>query len=189
MAIIADYVKGLNKCCAELLQQSAEIENIADLIYEVYQKRRQIFIMGNGGSATTASHFARDLKIGAAVEGKPRIHSTSLVDNIAMITSLANDVDYDSIFEQQLMGQLEEGDVVIGISCSGDSSNVIKAIEFARHNGAVTIGFSGFGGGALKGSAHRCIVFSNRDYGQLEDIHLSLTHIISYLVRERITND
>lgn len=188
MAIIEDYVKGLDKCCAELLQQSANIEKIADLIYEVYQRRGQIFIMGNGGSATTASHFARDLKIGAYVKGKHKANVFGLADNIAVLTSLANDIDYDSIFEQQLIGQLEKGDLVIAISCSGNSPNVIKAMEAARDNGSITVGIMGFGGGKLKTIADNAIIFLSKDYGQLEDIHLGLTHILSYLVRKRITD-
>lgn len=188
MSLVQNYIKGLTQCCEELWRQSANIEEIADIIFDAYKRGKQIFIMGNGGSATTASHFARDLKMGAAVAGKPKIHANSLTDNTALITALANDIDYSSIFEQQLIGQLDEGDVVIGISASGNSLNVLKAIEFAEKNGAVTIGFIGFGGGTLKDIAGKCIVFSSKDYGQVEDIHLSLAHIVSYLIREKIAN-
>ena len=189
MSLVQDYTKGLTQCLEELSRQSLSIEGVADIVFDAHKKGKQIFIMGNGGSAATASHFARDLKIGAAVEGKSRLRATSLTDNMALITALANDVDYSSIFEQQLIGQLDEGDVVIGISASGDSSNVLKAIEFAEKNGAVTIGFIGFGGGKLKELVHKSIVLSSKDYGQVEDIHLSLAHIVSYLVKERIIND
>ena len=184
--IIGDYVKGLQSCLDELSRQ--DIEGIADMIFEAYQKDKRVFIMGNGGSATTACHFARDLQIGTAVEGKPRIRATSLADNVAVITSLANDIDYSSIFKEQLIGQVNEGDVVIGISASGNSPNVLKAIEFARSQGAVTVGLIGFGGGKLKELIHKCIVLSSKDYGQVEDAHLILEHIISYLVKERLTN-
>ncbi|GAJ17365.1 unnamed protein product, partial [marine sediment metagenome] len=187
MSIIQDYIKGLIECLEELSRQN--IEEIVDIIIDAWRKGKRVFIMGNGGSATTASHFARDLQIGAAVEGKPRLRAISLTDNVALITALANDIDYSSIFEEQLIGQLEEGDVVIGISASGNSPNVLKAIEYARKNRAVTIGFIGFDGGKLKGLAHKSIILSSKDYGQVEDIHLSLAHIISYLVRERIADD
>ena len=186
MSIPKDYIKGLIECLEELSRQN--IEAIADIVIDAWRKGKRIFIMGNGGSATTASHFARDLEIGAAVAGKPRIQATSLTDNIASITALANDIDYSSIFEEQLIGQLEEGDVVIGISASGNSPNVLKAIEYARKNGAITIGFIGFGGGKLRELVHKSIVLSSRDYGQVEDIHLSLAHIVSYLVKERISS-
>jgi len=188
MSLAQDYITGLTQCLQELSQQSASIEEIADIIFAAYKRGKQIFIMGNGGSASTASHFARDLKIGAAVKGKPRVQATSLTDNMAHITALANDVDYSSIFEEQLIGSLHEGDVVIGISASGNSPNVLKAIEFARSNGALTIGFIGFGGGKLKQLVHKGIVLSSKDYGQVEDAHLSLAHVISYLIKERIAN-
>lgn len=186
VSVIQNYIKGLMECLQELSRQN--IGEIADMIFDAWKEGKRIFIMGNGGSATTASHFARDLQIGAAVEGKARIRALSLTDNVALITALANDIDYSSVFEQQLVGQLEEGDVVIGISASGNSSNVLRAMEYARRNGAMTIGFIGFGGGKLKELVHKAIILSSRDYGQVEDIHLSLAHIISYLVKGRITD-
>lgn len=187
MPIVQDYIKGLYQCLEELSEQN--IEGIADITFDAYKKGKQIFIMGNGGSASTASHFARDLTIGAAIAGKPRLRAVSLTDNVALITALANDIDYSSIFEQQLIGQLNEDDVVIGISASGNSPNILKATEFARSNGAITVGLIGFGGGKLKGLVHKCIVLSSRDYRQVEDVHLSLAHIVSSLVKGRIAND
>ncbi|MCJ7656081.1 MAG: SIS domain-containing protein [Dehalococcoidia bacterium] len=186
MSSIQNYIKGLNHCLEELLEQ--DIDKIVEIIFDAYKKGKQIFIMGNGGSASTASHFARDLAIGAAVKGRPRLRATSLTGNVATLTALANDIDYSSIFEQQLVGQVDEGDVAIGICASGNSPNVLKAIEFARKNGALTVGFIGFGGGKLKKLTHKCIVLSSKDYGQVEDAHLSLAHIISYLVKEKIAN-
>jgi D-sedoheptulose 7-phosphate isomerase len=187
MSIVQDYIKGLSRCLGELSPQN--LEEIADTIVTAWKTGKRIFIMGNGGSATTASHFARDLQMETATSGKPRVKAISLADNIALITSLANDKDYSSIFEEQLIGQMEKDDVVIGISASGNSPNVLKAIEYARRNGATTIGFIGFGGGKLKELVHKAIILSSQDYGPVEDIHLSLDHIISYLVRERIAND
>lgn len=186
MSLIQDYIEGLRTCLEELSRQN--IDEIVNIIFSAYQKGKQIFILGNGGSASTASHFARDLRIGTAVESKPRLRANSLTDNIAIITAVANDIDYDSIFLEQLVGQLNKGDIVIGISASGNSPNVLKAIEFARNRGATTVGFIGFCGGRLKGLAHKSIVLSGRDYGQIEDAVLSLTHIISYLIRERIAS-
>lgn len=184
--IISDYIEGLRSCLDELSAQ--DIEGIADIIFDACNKGKQVFILGNGGSATTASHFARDLQIGTAIEGKPRVRATSLTDNIACVTSLANDIDYDSIFKEQLIGQVGEGDVVIGISASGNSPNVLRGIEFARSQGAIIVGFIGFGGGKLQELSHKCIVLSSRDYGQVEDVHLTLDHIISYLVKDKLAN-
>lgn len=187
MSIVHDYFEGLHSCLEEL--SARDIEEVAEIIFSAYKKGRQVFILGNGGSASTASHFARDLKIGTAVKGKPRVRAVSLADSVVAITSLANDVDYASIFEEQLISHLDGGgDVVIGISASGSSPNVLKAIDYARKNGAVTIGFAGFGGGKLKELAHKCIVLSSRNYGQVEDVHLTLDHVISCLVKEKIAN-
>ena len=186
MSLVQEYIEGLNNCLKELLKQN--IEAIADIILDACKKGKQVLIMGNGGSATTASHFARDLRIGAAVEGKPRIQATSLTDNPALITAIANDKGYSYIFEEQLIGQINEGNVVIGISASGNSSNILRAVEFARGEGAITIGVTGFGGGKLKELAHKCVILSSKDYRQVEDAHLCLAHIISYLVKEKITN-
>lgn len=182
--IVEDYLKGLRSCLDEISRQ--DIDGIVDIIFTAYEKGKQVFIMGNGGSATTAGHFARDLQMLTAKEGKHRVKAFSLTDNIAMVTSLANDIDYSSIFKEQLVGRVGEGDVVIGISASGNSVNVLRAIEFARSQGAMTVGLIGFGGGKLRELIHKCIVLSSKDYGQVEDVHLVLDHIISYLVKERI---
>jgi len=186
MSLIQNYIKGLKACLKELSQQ--KVEEIADIIFDTYKKNKQIFILGNGASASTGSHFVCDLEKGTRVRGKPYLKAISLTDNMALITALANDMNYSLIFVEQLANLLNKEDVVIGISASGNSLNVLKAIEFARSNGAITIGFIGFGGGKLKELVHKCIVLSSKDYGQVEDVHLSLAHIISYLVKERIAN-
>lgn len=186
MPLVQTYINGLNSCLKELLQQ--DIDGIADLIFDTCKRSKRVYIMGNGGSASTASHFARDLRIGTAVDGKPRVQAISLTDNQALITAIANDSDYSRIFVEQLIGQLGGGDVVIAISASGNSPNILKAVEFARGEGAITIGLTGFGGGKLREIAGKCITLSQRDYGQVEDIHLCLAHIISYLVKERMVS-
>ena len=188
MSMLTDYMNGLKGCCDECIAQSGAIEKIADVIYGAYKQDKRIFIMGNGGSATTAMHFTRDLKIGSSVKGKPRIKADGLADNMAVVTSIANDVDYESIFQHQLVDNLEKGDVVIAISCSGNSPNVVRAVEYAASQGITTIGITGFGGGKLAKIAATSLVFASKDYGQLEDIHMGLGHIISYLVKERIKN-
>ena len=113
MSAIGNYLKGLSICLKGLSQQ--DIAEVAEMLFQAYEQGKQIVIMGNGGSASTASHFARDLKIGTAVEDKPRVRAMSITDNMAMITSLANDVNYNAIFEEQLVGQLDKGDIIIGI--------------------------------------------------------------------------
>ncbi len=182
--IIGDYLKGLRSCLDEIVEE--DIIEIVDIIMKACSDGKKVFFMGNGGSATTASHFARDISIGTAKEGKPRVRALSLADSIAAITSLANDVGYNSVFKEQLIGQVDKGDVVIGISASGNSPNVLEAMEYARSAGAVTVGFIGFGGGKLKELSDKSIVLSSRDYGQVEDTHLVLDHIFTCLVKERI---
>jgi len=184
MTLVSEYIEGLKKCIDEL--STVDIEETAAIIFSACKKGNRIFVMGNGGSATTAIHFARDLQIGTAVAGKTRLRVTCLADNVAAITSVANDMSYDCIFEEQLIGQLEAGDVVIGISASGNSPNVLKAIEYARLNGALTIGFIGFGGGKLQKLCQKSIILSSKNYGQVEDIHMVLSHIIPYRIRNEI---
>ncbi len=182
--IIGDYLKGLRSCLEEIAEK--DVIEIVDIIMKTCSGGKKVIFMGNGGSATTASHFARDISIGTAKEGKPRVRAISLADSIAAITSLANDIGYNSVFKEQLIGQVDKGDVVIGISASGNSPNVLEAMEYARSAGAVTVGFIGFGGGKLKELSDKSIVLSSRDYGQVEDAHLVLDHIFTCLVKERI---
>jgi D-sedoheptulose 7-phosphate isomerase len=184
MALIEQYLTGLHECLKELATH--DIEVAAGVVFDAYRKGKRIFIMGNGGSATTAMHFARDLQIGTAVAGQPRVRATSLADNMAFVTSLGNDKGYDSIFVEQLVGQLTAGDVVIGISASGNSPNVLLAIEYARDHGAATIGLIGFGGGRLKTIVDKAIVLSSRSYQQVEDVHMVLAHIIPSRIKEKI---
>jgi len=184
--IIGDYLQGLRSCLDEIAEK--DVIEIVDIIMKACSDGKKVIFMGNGGSATTASHFARDISIGTAKEGKPRVRAISLADSIAAITSLANDVGYSSVFKEQLIGQLDRGDVVIGISASGNSPNVLEAMEYARSEGAITVGFIGFGGGKLKELVDKSIVLSSRDYGQVEDTHLVLDHIFTCLVKERIAS-
>lgn len=182
--ILSSYLAGLRGCIAEI--EAQDVATVADINYQAYLKGKHIYIFGNGGSASTASHFARDLSIGAAAAGKPRVKAVSLADSMVAVTSLANDVNYESVFREQLAGQIEAGDVAIGISCSGNSPNVLAAIAYAREHGAATVGFTGFGGGKLKGMVDMSINLSSRDYGQVEDMHLALEHMVTYMVRERV---
>lgn len=188
MSVVQNYIKGLTDCLEELSWQEERIERVANIVFEAYKKEKWVFIMGNGGSASTASHCALGFEKQSAVEGKPRLKSKSLADNVDLITAWANDVGYTSVFLEQLRDQLGQGDVVIGISVSGNSTNVLRAIEYAKGEGAITIAFTGFGGGKLKQLADECIALSSRDYGQVEDTHLALTHILSDILKRKIAN-
>jgi D-sedoheptulose 7-phosphate isomerase len=179
------YLKDLNECIAEL--SSKEIEEVGGIILAAYKKGKRIYLMGNGGSAMTAAHFAQDLQNGAAVKGKPRIKTTCLTSNMAFVTAIANDINYESVFKEQLAGQVEKGDIVIGITASGNSPNVLQAIQYANDNGAVTVGLIGFGGGKLKDLAQKSIVLSSKSYQRVEDVHMVLAHIISGWLKNEIS--
>lgn len=165
-----------------------KIESLVNILYQTYQKEKQVFIMGNGGSAATASHFALGLAKNTIVSGKKRFRVISLVDNLPLITAWSNDAAYEEVFVEQLKGLLQKGDVVIAISCSGNSKNILKAIGYANSSSAITIGLTGFDGGRLKDLAKECLIVSSNHMGRIEDIHLALTHLMESYLRERIAN-
>jgi D-sedoheptulose 7-phosphate isomerase len=185
--ILQSYLHGLQLCINEISNQ--DIQGIADILFEAYRHNRQIFIFGNGGSAATASHIVCDLRKGTALPGKPRLKVVSLTDSIPLFTAIGNDINYESVFVEQLISQVEKGDIAIGISASGNSPNVLKAIQYASEQGAITIGFTAFGGGKLKDMTDKSINLSTRDFGQAEDIHLSLGHILKELVKAKMMSD
>ena len=166
-----------------------KIERVVELLLEAYRAGKQIFILGNGGSASTASHFACDLSKGTINGNGKRFRVLSLTDNIALMTAWANDSSYDNVFKEQLENLLNPGDTVIGISASGNSKNVLNAIEYARATGCVTIGFAGFGGGRLASIVDECITVKSDRYGPVEDIHLVLEHVISNCIAEELASE
>ncbi len=163
-----------------------KIRSVIELIMQTYRADKQIFVIGNGGSASTASHFACDLGKGTIVEGKPRLRVISLTDNVALMSAWANDLSYEDIFVEQLKNLLNPGDLVIGISASGNSVNVTKAIEYANLMGCPTVGLTGFGGGKLAKIADESIIVDSHDYGPVEDIHLIIDHIIGVWIHEEL---
>ena len=165
------------------------IERVIEFLMEAYEDERQIFIIGNGGSASTASHFACDLGKGTIRGNGKRFKAISLTDNVALMTAWANDVSYDEILKEQLENLSKPGDVVIGISASGNSRNVLNAIEYANSIGCISIGFAGFGGGQLAEMVDECITVESDEYGPVEDIHLMLEHIISLCIAEELTSE
>ncbi len=184
MERIKEYISHLQTAISALPIDS--IKKTADLLLEAYHADKQVFIMGNGGSAATASHFACDLGKGTISENRRRLRIISLTDNVALMTAWANDSSYDDIFKQQLENLLNPGDIVIGISASGSSPNVLNAIKYAASMECATIGFTGFGGGQLAEIADECIIVESDRYGPVEDIHLILEHIISYCIAEEL---
>ncbi len=160
-----------------------EIERVVRLLREARSHRRRVFLFGNGGSAATASHLACDLAKGSSTNGKPRVRAMALTDNMPLISAWANDTAYENIFAQQLQDHVEPGDVVIGISGSGRSPNVLNGIKAARTAGAVTIGMTGFDGGHLKDLVDICIIVPDDSIDKVEDVHLMLGHVITSCLR------
>jgi D-sedoheptulose 7-phosphate isomerase len=145
----------------------------------------QVFIMGNGGSASTASHFVCDLAKNTRREGLPHFRVIGLTDNMALFSAYANDEGYENVFSQQLANLIKPGDVVIGISASGNSKNVITAMEEAQKHNAKTIGFTGFDGGYLGKIVNINIHVNSNIIEHVEDIHLVLEHIIIKIIKEQ----
>ena len=179
-----DYLSGLRTVLDEI--DTEDVTRVVETLLDAYRRGRTIFIIGNGGSAATASHMMCDLAKGCGVEGKPRIKALSLTDNVSIMTAISNDVSYEKVFTEQLRVFLEEGDVVLGITASGNSPNILDAIRYAREHGATTIGFIGFGGGKLKGMVDAHVTVSSRNYGHVEDLHCVLEHLISQCLRQKI---
>lgn len=179
------YINELVKCAKDIPE--SEIEEITNLLVDAYNNSRCVFIIGNGGSASTASHFRCDLVKGTVVKDKKRIKAMSLSDNTETITAIGNDISYEDIFAEQLKNFLSKGDLLIAISASGNSPNIIKAVTYAKTAGVVIVGLTGFGGGKLKQLSDKCIVINSYEYGVVEDLHLMLGHILSKNVKEYIS--
>lgn len=161
----------------------SRIEETASILYKAYNSGKKVILMGNGGSAAAASHFASDLAKGMRMPGKKKFKTLSMCDNISMITTYANDCGYENIFREQLANWVEKSDVVMGISASGNSKNVLNAIKVANKASAITIGLTGAQGGKLKRLASRCIVVPEDNMERIEDIHLIVLHILKlYLI-------
>ncbi len=154
-----------------------EIEKVIDIIASTINTDRTIFLFGNGGSASTASHIASDLNKGTRTD-KQILRAMALTDNLAVIMAYANDMHYDDVFIEQLKNFMKSDDVVVGISGSGNSKNVIKAIEHANKEGAITIGITGYNGGKLKQISAFSINANVDDMEMSEDVHLIISHII-----------
>lgn len=174
---------------AELQQTLARIDQkpiaqAIDLLHEARLAGRQIFIMGNGGSASTASHMVCDLAKNTRRPDWPPFKVIGLADNMAIFSAYGNDEGYDSVFAQQLASLVQPGDIVIGISTSGSSPNVLRAIELARAREAVTVGFTGFDAGKLGSLVDLHLHVPSHCIEHVEDIHLIFEHLITKALRD-----
>lgn len=147
-------------------------------------KDKRIYAIGNGGSSSTASHFVVDMGKGASIGREKRFKTIPLTDNMEWITALSNDLCYEDVFVEQLKNFAEPGDVLLAISGSGNSENVLRAVKYANEVGCVTIGFTGYEGGKLNAMVDHGIVVSSDHMGRIEDIHVILQHMICYYYME-----
>lgn len=162
------------------------VEEVVDVLDAARLAGHQVFIFGNGGSASTATHMACDLGKNTVMPGTPRLRTLSLNDNMALFSALGNDYGYENVFVEQLHNLVDAGDVVIAISASGNSANVLKAVTLATERGATTVGLCGYAGGKLAKIVNYAIVAENNCIEQVEDIHVILEHMITSAMRQRM---
>lgn len=163
---------------------SAAMARVITTIKIARDEEKRFYAIGNGGSASTASHFVNDMGKGASVGREKRFKTIPLTDNVEWMTALSNDLSYDDVYVEQLKNFAEAGDVLLAISGSGNSENVLKAVSYANSVDCHTIGFTGFGGGKLKDLANESIVIDSSHMGRVEDLHLILQHMICYWFME-----
>jgi D-sedoheptulose 7-phosphate isomerase len=187
MERVINYVTTLQETINQLPKE--EIVRVMELLHSARLTGRQIFIMGNGGSASTATHFVCDLAKNTRKEGWPHFKVIGLSDNMALFSAYANDEGYENVFAQQLANLVIPGDIVIAISASGNSKNVLNAVSLAKAASAITIGFTGFDGGQLCSMADISIHVNSNIIEHVEDIHLMLEHMIVRSLRERVYSE
>ena len=178
------YLSELKKSIDALPKE--KFREIADVLLDACHAGKHVFVMGNGGSASTASHMACDLGKGAMVEGRKRFKAVCLSDNIPLMTAWANDTSYDNIFSEQLDNLVSAGDIVIGISGSGNSPNILNALKLARTRKAKTIGLTGFKGGKMKELCDVCLIVPSDNMQRIEDAHLIIEHALSLYLKEKL---
>jgi D-sedoheptulose 7-phosphate isomerase len=171
----------------------ADIDGAVALLYDAWQNGHQVFICGNGGSASTATHFACDLAKTTIIDGRERFKVECLNDNIPLMLALVNDDGFDNLFIEQLKAKFGKGDIIICISVHGGagrdksqlwSQNLLRAMRYARENGGKAIGFSGFDGGPMKDMADVCVVVPANSTPQVESFHLAIEHLICNNLRK-----
>jgi D-sedoheptulose 7-phosphate isomerase len=186
---LEEYLSGL-KAMLDALPRD-DLSAIAGALARAYAEGRHVFVIGNGGSAATASHMACDLQ--KTILGTPprsdvrRFRITALTDNIPLLTAWGNDASYDAVFSEQLKNLANAGDVLIVITASGNSPNIVEAVKTARELGLHTIGFLGFEGGKVKDLLDQPVVVRSENYGFIEDTHLVLNHLLTAYFQQLVS--
>ena len=180
----AQYTAQLGALVGKL--KTSAIDHFAGVLYEAWRDNRRVYVFGNGGSALTASHHACDLLKTASVDGQKRLCVFALNDNVGITTAVGNDLSYEEVFRFPLSTYACRGDVAVAISASGNSANVLRACEWARANGVTVVALTGFEGGKLAELADIHINIPSENYGLIEDLHLSVGHVVAQMLRSRI---
>jgi D-sedoheptulose 7-phosphate isomerase len=193
-AFIESYLEDMKEIVDKLSEE--KIDRVIELLFCAWKEGRTVFVMGNGGSASTATHFACDLAKCTIVEGKKRFRIICLNDNIPLMSALVNDNGFDNLFSEQLKNLMQEKDFIVAFSVHGGSGkdkaglwsqNLLKAMILAKEEySATTIGFSGFDGGAMRELADACVVVPFNSTPQVESFHLALEHLICSCLKEKI---
>ena len=185
---IGGYLTGLQALVAALPR--GDVQAAITCIEHAYEGGQQVFIAGNGGSAATASHMACDLAkttLGhSPAPGTRRFRAIALTDNVPLITAWGNDVSYDCVFAEQLRNLANPKDLLIVITASGNSPNILEVVKAARELGVVSLGLLGFDGGTVRGLLDHSVVASSDNYGHIEDAHTVLNHLITAFFKERL---
>lgn len=183
MELIQSYLDEMSRVLQSLPQE--EIAQVIEVLDRARTEGRHVFLFGNGGSAATASHIAVDFIKGTARPGNPRLKVMALNDGIPTLTAYANDYGYETVFAGPLEALAEPGDVAIGVSGSGNSANVLRAMDVARERGLARIGLTGYQGGQLKNKVDLCIIVPSDSMQQIEDAHLVILHVVFLALCER----
>jgi D-sedoheptulose 7-phosphate isomerase len=179
---IADYVEAQKAALDSI--PIAEVDTLLQRFQQALREDRQIFVFGNGGSAANASHFATDLGKGASDRIGRRFRVLSLNDNVSWLTALGNDYAYEDVYLRQLMNYAKPGDLVLALSVSGNSPNVVKALSWARENGLRTIALVGSKRGRVAEVADQVLVINDTHYGRVEDAQMGICHALCYAFME-----
>ncbi len=178
MTFLDTYIDDTARLISALDREA--ITTALEAIKKAYADDQRVFLCGNGGSSATAAHMVNDLLKMPTTIGKKALRAVNLSDNVPLLMAISNDIDYADIFVIPLKAHFEPGDVVIGISASGNSENVLRAIRYVNDSGGVTIGLCGFKGGKLRELAQTPIYVANDDYGPVEDAHCVVCHCLAY---------
>jgi D-sedoheptulose 7-phosphate isomerase len=179
---IQDYVDQQKKALDSI--DPDQLQKIAAILKEAHSEGRQIFVFGNGGSAANASHFSTDLGKGSSDTLGKRFKVLSINDNVSWMTAISNDYSYDDVFRRQLENYATEGDIVLTMSVSGNSPNLVNAVKWANENKLQSIALVGGKRGALAELAKEVIVIDSEHYGRVEDAHMGICHMLCYAFME-----